>query len=106
MYSQECLTNSNGQFKNYLLSHNDEIINFACVQHYENPRIVYFAGAATLPDKQCSGAYTEILNHRAIAAKNAGAKYAFLHAMQDTSSPICQKRGFEVYGEFILYARH
>ena len=65
-------------------------------------RVVYLAGAATLPEYRGRGTYTALLARRLQEARADGADGAVIHASIH-SVPICRKHGFRDISSYAIY---
>lgn len=66
--------------------------------------IVILCGASTMPEYRGQGVYKALLSARLLKAKQAGKKAAIVQALAGTSSPICQRYGFEKVYQQRLFA--
>jgi GNAT superfamily N-acetyltransferase len=61
--------------------------------------VARFWGAAVLPAFRGRGVYRALVRARMVDATSRGATLALVHAIDQTSSPILQRLGFQVYGQ-------
>lgn len=65
--------------------------------------VLWLGGAATVPEHRGRGIYSALVARRVADARARGYRAAIIHAMKDTSAPICAKQGFRPVCDIDVY---
>jgi GNAT superfamily N-acetyltransferase len=65
--------------------------------------VLWLGGAATVPEHRGRGIYSALVARRVADARARGYRAAIIHAMKDTSAPICAKQGFRTVCDIDVY---
>lgn len=79
-------------------------VGFSMMEMDTDDRYAILDGAGVLPSYRGRGIYRMMLSRRQEEARDNGLEYLIIHAVKNTSAPICEKIGFRKVCEINLYS--
>lgn len=104
------LLNATDRYKNkikaYLAidSESGKVVGFSLMEMDTEEKYAILSGAAVHPSYRGKGIYRNMIWKRQQDARENGIEYMIIHAVKNTSAPVCEKVGFRKVCELNLYS--